>query len=73
MNRHDRRRKAVMARHNRFVSEYVHHLPEVGPGALGRPGITHVVFYHDKWCRIYGGRTCNCKPDVRIFAEPKRS
>jgi hypothetical protein len=36
MNRHERRPQAVMARHNRFVAEYVHHLPEVGPEALGR-------------------------------------
>ena len=73
MNRHDRRRQAAMAGHNRFVAEYVHHLPEVGPKALDRPGITHMVLYHDRRCRIYGGKACNCKPDVRLFAEPRRS
>jgi hypothetical protein len=31
MNRHLRRPNAVMARHNKFVADYVHHLPEVLP------------------------------------------
>jgi hypothetical protein len=30
----------------------VHHLPEVGPEVLGRPGVLHAVFYHDD-CRIH--------------------
>ncbi len=73
MNRHLRRRQAAMAGHNRFVAEYVHHLPEVGPEALGSPGVSHVVFYHDEWCQIYDGKECNCEPNVRFFAEPARS
>ena len=73
MNRHERRRKAAMAKHNRFVNDYVHHLPEVGPEVLGKPGVSHMVCYHDEWCQIYDGKTCNCEPDVKFFAEPKRS
>ena len=65
-----------MQKHNRFVNEYVHHLPEVGPDVIGKPGVYHIVFYHDDWCKIYdgGGLTCcNCQPEVRRFAEPRRS
>jgi hypothetical protein len=66
-----------MERHNRFVDEYVSHLPEISldalGDALGKPGITHLVYYHDEWCRIYHGQACNCEPDVRFFAEPQRS
>jgi hypothetical protein len=42
MNRHERRRQAAMAGHNSFVAEYVHHLPEVGLEALGRPGVSRL-------------------------------
>jgi len=77
MNRQQRRRHAAMERHNRFVDKYVRHLPEVSLEALGeslgRPGVMHAVYYHDDWCRIYDGKDCNCKPDVRFFAEPRRS
>ena len=79
MNRHERRRSVVMQRQSKFVNEYVHHLPEVGPEVLGTPGsLTHVVYYHDDWCKIYdpgscGLASCTCKPQVRHFAEPKRS
>jgi hypothetical protein len=64
---------AAMAKHNRFVNDYVHHLPEVGPEVIGRPNVSHEVIYHDDWCRIYDGGACNCKPDVKFFAEPTRS
>ena len=74
MNRHTRRRQAAQERRNRFVDEYVHHLPEVGPEAIGgTPGVFHVVYYHDEGCPIYDGEGCDCDPDVRLFAEPKRS
>lgn len=73
MNRHERRRKAAMERENRFVNEYVHQLTEVGPEVLGRPGVSHMVFYHDNGCRIYGGSACSREPEVRFFAEPARS
>jgi hypothetical protein len=62
-----------MQKQNKFVNEYVQHLPEVGPEALEKPGISHMVFYHDEWCKIYDGKPCNCEPEVRFFAEPKRS
>jgi hypothetical protein len=73
VNRHQRRRLAAIRRENRFYTDYVRHLPEAGPEDLGRPGISHVVVYHDGWCRIYDGQGCNCDPEVRFFAEPKRS
>jgi hypothetical protein len=73
MNRHERRRQAAKARETGFYNDYVRHLPEAGPEVLGKPGVSHVVFFHDDWCRIYGGEACSCQPDVRIFAEPRRS
>ena len=42
-NRQQRRRSAAMARRNAYVENYVEHLPEVGPEALGEPGVRHVV------------------------------
>jgi hypothetical protein len=63
-----------MARHNKFVADYVHHLPEIPTDTPLEPGrVFHAVFYHDEWCSIYDSGDCNCKPDVRMFAEPKRS
>lgn len=79
MNRHERRRSAVMQKQNKFVNEYVHHLPEVPVDAPVEPGrIYHVAYYHEEWCKIYdagsyGLMSCNCEPDVRRFVEPKRS
>jgi hypothetical protein len=73
MNRHERRRQAAIQRENKFVEDYVRHLPEVAPDVLGRPGVCHMVVYHDDWCAIYDGAQCTCSPDVRFFAEPKRS
>ena len=62
-----------MEKQNGLVNEYVHHLPEVGPEVLGRTSVTHVVYYHNDWCRIYDGKACICDPRVRLFAEPNRS
>jgi len=62
-----------MERQNRFVQDYVEHLPEVGPEALAKPGVTHLVYYHDDTCRIFHGNACSCDPGVRLFAEPTRS
>jgi hypothetical protein len=64
-----------MQRENRFIEDYVRHLPEVGPEVLGRPGggVFHMVCAHDEWCRIDDGADCNCSPDIRFFAEPERS
>ena len=72
MNRHERRRKAAIARQDKFFNDYVRHSPEVGPEVLGKPGIRHLVCQHDEWCRIYDGRQCNCDPEIRVFAEPQR-
>jgi hypothetical protein len=74
-NRQQRRRRAAIERQNRFVDEYVRHLPEVGPDDdWGQPGVRHVVVYHDDGCRIFDdGQACNCDPNIRVFAEPRRS
>lgn len=73
MNRHQRRRQAAIMRQSSFVNEYVHHLPEVGPEVLSKPGITHMVCYHDQSCSIYDGAACNCNPQIKLFAEPNRT
>jgi hypothetical protein len=66
-----------MERQNRFVKDYVQHLPEVRaedmPNMLSKPGVSHMVCYHDEKCPIYDGKACNCDPDVRYFAEPMRA
>jgi hypothetical protein len=41
MNR--RARQAAIAKQNKFVDDYVRHLPEVGPEVLSQPGVTHMV------------------------------
>jgi hypothetical protein len=73
MNRHQRRRRAAMAKHDSFYNKYVQHLPEVGPEVLGKPGVNHMVCFHDEWCRIYDGKGCNCDPQVKFYSEPRRS
>jgi hypothetical protein len=73
MNRRERRRQAAIAKQNKFVADYVRHLPEVGPEVLGQPGVTHMVCFHDEGCRIYSGEGCNCEPDVRFYAGPMRT
>jgi hypothetical protein len=50
MNRQERRRTAAKARRNRFVEDYVEHLPEVTDEDLGESGVRHVVLYHDDNC-----------------------
>jgi len=63
-----------MAKQNKFFTEYVQHLPEVGPETIGKPGrVCHMVCYHDEDCTIYDGKGCNCDPDVKFFAEPERN
>ena len=72
MNRQQRRRQAAMAKQNKFFTEYVQHLPEVGPETIGKPGrVCHMVCFHDEDCTIYDGKGCNC--DVKFFAEPERN
>jgi hypothetical protein len=74
MNRHQRRRQAAIAKQNKFVTDYVEHLPETRPEVLRKPGtVSHMVCYHDEKCTIYDGRGCTCDPLVRFFAEPART
>ena len=52
MNRQQRRRQAAMAKQNKFFTEYVQHLPEVGPETIGKPGrVCHMVCYITKTAR----------------------
>jgi hypothetical protein len=76
MNRHERRKaKARKARENKFVNDYVRHLPEVSGLELGV--VTHMVCAHDDWCDIYkkggGLENCTCSPTISYHAEPRRS
>jgi len=74
MNRQQRHRQAAMAKQNKFVTEYVQHLPEVGPEIIGKTGrVSHMVCYHDEDCATYDSKVCNCDPDVKFFAEPERN
>jgi len=71
MNRKERRIRDAMARETKYVKGYVEHLP--GSTDIKAPGVHHIVMYHDTWCNIYRGGTCNCEPDIKCFTEPKRS
>ncbi len=71
MNRKERRARLAMAREKKFVEDYVKHLP--ASTDINAPGVHHMVFYHDTWCNIYRGGSCNCEPDIKLFTEPKRS
>jgi hypothetical protein len=31
-----------------------------------RHGVHIVDIYHDNWCAIWKGGTCNCKPEINI-------
>jgi hypothetical protein len=73
MNRHQRRRQNAMARQDQFFNDHVRHLPEVGLDVIGKPGVHHLVCFHDQWCRIYSGEACNCEPHVKVYAEPVRN
>jgi hypothetical protein len=35
-----------------FFNDYIRHLPEASPEVLGKPGVSHVVFFRDERCRI---------------------
>jgi len=70
MNRRERRRAAAQARHNKFVTDYVQHLPEVGADAIGRPGcVVHAVYYQTTGAAftmalasVTAGRSSNSTP-----------
>jgi hypothetical protein len=65
--------RIFVSKWERVYGNYVRHLPEVGPEVLGPPGVTHMVCFHDDWCRIYDGKACSCGPEVRFYAEPRRT
>ena len=77
MNRHERRRQTAMDRQTDFYSRYVRHLPEIAPDnvaeMLSKPGLSHMVCFHDEWCEIYSGEECNCSPHIKYYREPERS
>jgi hypothetical protein len=59
MNRHERRRNAAKQRHNKFVNEYVHHLPIGGGGQRKtRSGL------NARW-----GRPCRSKSERPLTVE----
>jgi hypothetical protein len=85
MNRHERRRQNAKARHNKFVGQYVQHLPELTAEQFserffgGEPGaLFHVACYHEEWCSIYDKANgtladCNCNPTVKYHEDPRRT
>jgi len=72
MNRQQRRAaQRRRQKENKFYDQYLKHLPQTDQPARGR--LTHVVMFHDEWCQIHRGGTCNCSPDVELREEPDRS
>lgn len=77
MNRHERRKQAALDRYfkqtDAYLQDHVRHLPETDE-PIGPPGsVTHTVYEHDGWCKIYRGRECNCSPNIKRYIEPVRS
>jgi len=57
-----------------FCNSYLTHLPKVDGPVLNKPGLTHVVFFHDDWCGIHtSSRNCTSNPEVEFESEPHRS
>jgi hypothetical protein len=74
VNRRQRRRARLMARHNRFYQSYVRHLPRTPLDApLERGRVYHLVMQHDAWCDFYSSKTCNCDPIISRHVEPRTS
>jgi hypothetical protein len=77
MNRKQRRAAAGKSRNthqDNFYNSYLTHLPKVDCPDFTKPGVTHVVYFHDNWCDIYtDARTCTCNPDIEYRVEPSRS
>jgi hypothetical protein len=74
MNGKWRNSAAARFQKNNFYNSYLTHLPKVDGPDLSKPGVTHVVFFHDDWCGIYtDSRICTCNPDVEYRVEPRRS
>jgi hypothetical protein len=91
VNRHDRRRAAKLRREqpsaavearqaeaDRYISDYVLHLPTVHPAAPEEPRrVYHICFFHRDGCRaLVTGQhdtDCTCNPVVTKHIEPVRS
>jgi hypothetical protein len=77
MNRKQRRAAAGKSRKalsDNFYDSYLAYLPKVNHPDFTKPGVTHVVYFHDIWCDIYtNARTCTCNPNVEYRVEPCRS
>ena len=39
-------------------------------GKLPTAGVSDIYFFHDDWCGIYRGRSCNCEPIIEIRPWP---
>jgi hypothetical protein len=39
------------------------------PELASAGSVNHIDIFHDDWCAIHGGRSCNCNPDVSIRRE----
>jgi hypothetical protein len=37
-----------------------------GKLATDQNSVTQVTVAHDKWCRSFKGKCCNCDPDIRV-------
>jgi len=45
-----------------------HYLPKI-LAANPKPGLSHAYVFHDDWCAIFKGGTCDCNPDVEVRGE----
>ena len=34
-----------------------------------KPNIYHIGVFHDDWCDIFKGGSCNCNPEVKLTAK----
>jgi hypothetical protein len=64
MNRHERRRRAALARRR---TGYLHRvMTALGNGAKLTPGVHLAAIEHDAGCAIYRGHGCDCVPDISV-------
>jgi hypothetical protein len=66
------------AEEDRYIRDYVLHLPTVHPCAPEEPGrVYHLLFFHHDGCRaLVTGRhdtDCTCNPVITKHVEPVRS
>ena len=45
-----------------------HYLPKI-LATNPKPGLSHAYVFHDAWCAIFKGGTCDCNPDVEVRGE----